>query len=73
MKLTIPQKQMQFAPIPVDDSDELSRSIEGDPVTHDDNWNLHEEVDSVRLNRFLNEALTEFGPDATDNSNNLYK
>jgi hypothetical protein len=73
MKLPTPQKQMQFAPIPTDDGDELSRSIDGDTATHDDNWDLHEEVDSVNLNNFLNEALTEFGPDASGNANNLYK
>ncbi|HSE29896.1 MAG TPA: hypothetical protein VLA77_04905 [Candidatus Saccharimonadales bacterium] len=71
MKLALPtQKQMQFAPIPNDDGDELSRSITDDPTTHDDNWNLHEEVDAVKLNRFLNEALQEIGPEVPEN---LYK
>lgn len=74
MQLTTPQKQMQFAPIPTDDGDELSQSISGDSTTHDDNWDLHDEIDAKNLNEFLNEALREIGPDVPENAQgSLYK
>lgn len=39
---------MKLAPIP-SDNDELARSIERDPVDHDDNWELSERPDTTEL------------------------
>lgn len=57
----MPQKQMQFAPVPNDD-DELTQAIEDDSVNHDDSWTLKDELDAAALDNFLDEALAEIGP-----------
>lgn len=44
-------RPMELAPIPTDD-DELARSIERDPVDHDDNWELSERPDTTELESY---------------------
>ena len=42
-------RPMRLDPIPVDDGDELTRSIDRDPALHDDNWELSEGLDTAEL------------------------
>ena len=50
--------QMQFAPIP-DDDDDLSQMIHNDTTDHDDNWQLHEDIDPSKLEAFWDQAVNE--------------
>lgn len=56
---------MQFAPVE-DDNDELSQFIAGDPLTHDNEWDLHEGVDAEALDKFWTDAVHELGPLETE-------
>jgi hypothetical protein len=56
-----PHKEMKFAPIEEDD-DELSEIIKSDPLTHDNEWDLHEILDGEKLEAFWSDALQELGP-----------
>lgn len=56
-----PHKEMQFEPVQ-EDNDELSEIIKNDPLTHDNEWDLHEMLDGEKLEAFWNDALRELGP-----------
>lgn len=64
----VPQKQMQFEPIPVDDDDDLSKAINDDPITHDDQWDLTDSIDAEKLDAFWDDALREIGAEAPEDS-----
>ncbi|HEU5187118.1 MAG TPA: hypothetical protein VFT87_01300 [Candidatus Saccharimonadales bacterium] len=64
----IPQKQMQFAPVPEDDDDDLSRSIKDDPITREDNWDLTDDIDAEKLDKFWDDALRESGAAAPEDA-----
>lgn len=68
-KLTelIPQKQMQFAPIP-DDEDDLSQAIKDDPITHDNKWDLTDDIDAEKLDKFWADTLRESGAEAPEDT-----
>lgn len=54
------QKPMQLQPVTVDrESDELIQAIQNNPLGDDDAWDLHQEIDPDRLNKFLDEALKD--------------
>jgi hypothetical protein len=64
----VPHKQMQFEPV-MDDDDELSEFIKSDPLSHDNEWDLHENIDGAKLEAFWDDALHELGPlEAEDSS-----
>lgn len=58
----VPHKQMKFAPVEDDDNDELSEFIKNDPLAHDNQWDLHEQIDGEQLEAFWSDALHELGP-----------
>ncbi|HET9412409.1 MAG TPA: hypothetical protein VFO38_06280 [Candidatus Saccharimonadales bacterium] len=60
-------KEMKFAPVQEDD-DELSQFIKNDPVTHDNEWDLHESLDGEQLDAFWSDALNELGPLEAENA-----
>lgn len=62
----VPHKQMQFAPVEDDDNDELSEFIKNDPLAHDNEWDLHENIDGEQLESFWSDALQELGPLETE-------
>lgn len=64
----IPQKQMQFAPVPQDDDDDLSRAIKDDPITHEDNWDLTDSIDAEKLDKFWEDTLRESGAQAPEDA-----
>lgn len=61
----VPHKQMQFAPIEEDD-DEISQAINDDPIVHDDQWRLTEDLDGQQLGAFWDTALSELGPELSE-------
>lgn len=61
LKNFIPHRHMQFAPVE-DDDDDLSNLIKADPDTHDNNWQLNDELDGSKLEAFWDDALQELGP-----------
>ena len=61
IKNFVPHRHMQFAPVE-DDDDDLSNLIKTDPDTHDNNWQLNDDLDSSKLEAFWDDALKELGP-----------
>ena len=61
----VPHKQIAFAPIQEDD-DEISQAINDDPIVHDDQWRLTEDLDGQRLGAFWDNALQELGPELSE-------
>jgi hypothetical protein len=60
MALKLFQKNMQLQPVTVSqESDELIEAIQNDPLGDGDAWDLHQEIDPTRLNRFLDDALKD--------------
>lgn len=53
------QKTMQLQPVAVEETDELLQAIDSDPLGDGDNWDLHQEIDADRLNKFLDAALED--------------
>ena len=49
-----------FEPVP-DEDDELIQSINNDPVTNDDNWQLDEVPDEEKLEKFWDDVIAEVG------------
>lgn len=57
------KKSVAFEPVPVeDDDDELTKAI-NDPIYHDNQWDLHEDVDAEALESFWDEASQELESD----------
>lgn len=59
MAFTLFHKPMQLAPVTVEETDELIEAINQDPLGDGDTWDLHQEIDAERLNKFLDEALND--------------
>lgn len=59
------RKPMAFQPI-TNDNDELIRSINDDPQRQDDVWQLNDEVDPTKLDKFWDEAIRELKDEATN-------
>ena len=58
------RKQVAFEPVQHEnDDDELTRAI-NDPIYHDNQWDLHEDVDGEKLAEFWDEATKELEPEA---------
>lgn len=53
-------KRLSFQPVPVQ-NDELLDSITGDPRRHDNQWQLHEDIDADALAHFWDQALQDLG------------
>lgn len=59
-KNIIPHRRMEFAP--VHDDDDLSNLIKADADSHDNKWELNDDLDSSKLEAFWDDALKELGP-----------
>ncbi len=57
-------KRLQLQTVPVEENDELIKAIESDPLGDGEAWDLHQEIDAVRLNMFLDEALKDAKADS---------
>ncbi len=58
------RKQVAFEPVPQEnDDDELTRAI-NDPIYHDNQWDLHEDVDGQALEKFWDAAVKDLEPEA---------
>lgn len=68
IKDIFPHHEMQFAPVPNDDGDDLTRDINNDPERQDDKWQLKEDLDGDKLARFWDDALQDLGPDEANSS-----
>lgn len=55
-------KPVAFEPVAETDDDELTRAI-NDPIYHDNNWDLHEDVDGEALAQFWEDAAKELNAD----------
>jgi hypothetical protein len=63
--INLGRKPVEFEPIPVDsDDDELTRAI-NDPIYHDNQWDLHENVDGEALEKFWDDATKELEPESS--------
>lgn len=62
LKDFIPHREMQFQPVE-DDDDDLSQSIRGDVATHDNKWDLTEDLKEGELATFWDKAVKELGAD----------
>lgn len=60
LKDFIPHREMQFQPVEEDD-DDLSQSIRGDGDTHDNKWDLAEDLNEGELATFWDKAVKELG------------
>lgn len=53
------RRPVAFEPVTeTEDGDELTRAI-NDPIYHDNNWDLHEDVDGEALAKFWDEAAKD--------------
>lgn len=51
---------MQLAPVTANqETDELIQAIQKDPLGDGDTWDLHQDLDAVKINAFLDEALSD--------------
>ncbi len=65
LKDFIPHREMQFQPVE-DDDDDLSQSIRGDADTHDNKWDLHEDLNEAELVIFWDNAVRELGAEEAE-------
>lgn len=57
--------KMHFAPV-IEDDDELSQLIRNDTITHDNNWQLEDDLDGESLASFWEDALRDLGAEAQE-------
>lgn len=65
LKDFIPRREMQFQPVE-DDDDDLSKAIDNDANTHDNRWDLREDIDSTQLANFWDRAVRELGAEEAE-------
>ncbi len=57
-------KPVAFEPIPVEqDNDELAMAVD-DPIYHDNEWDLRDDVDGEALEKFWDDATKELESDS---------
>lgn len=60
LKDFIPHREMQFQPVQEDD-DDISNDMRADGDTHDNKWNLQEDINEADLANFWDNAVRELG------------
>jgi len=65
VKNLFPHRQMQFQPIEEDD-DDLSNLIKSDPETHDNKWQLTDDLDGAKLAAFWDDAVKDLTDSRSD-------
>jgi hypothetical protein len=65
LKDFVPHREMQFQPVE-DDDDDISKAIQGDADRQDDKWQLTDDLDSVQLDAFWDDALKELGAEEVE-------
>ncbi|MGD8374121.1 MAG: hypothetical protein PVI21_04710 [Candidatus Woesebacteria bacterium] len=66
-KIKLPQlfnQKLTFEPV-LNEDDELIKDISNDPVTHDNVWQLKEEINADDLDKFWDQTLTEMRSEET--------
>ena len=64
-KSLFPAREMQFQPVEEDD-DVLSNLIKSDPETHDNKWQLTDDLDGTKLAAFWDDALKDLGAEKSE-------
>lgn len=65
LKDFIPHREMQFQPV-LEDDDDLSNDINNDADTHDNKWNLQEDINEADLANFWDNAVRELGAEEAE-------
>lgn len=66
-KIKLPQlfnQKLTFEPV-LSEDDELIKDINDDPVTHDNVWQLKEDINADELDRFWDQTLAEMRSEET--------
>jgi hypothetical protein len=72
VKIKFPQlfnPRVAFEPVPIED-DEIIQAINNDPNTHDNVWQLKEDINPEALGKFWDEAVRDLKASAKRSKNN---